>query len=54
MVVAVLVEVFVPLTEFSIHPEAPLSFITATEEDGPTATVINLDRVLVKSRAKAE
>lgn len=51
---SILKEVFVPLAELAIHPEAPDTLIWAGQKDAPAAAVINLDGVLVKSRAKAE
>ena len=54
MVVAVLVKIFVTLTKLTVHPEAPLSFITACQNNAPTAAIIHFDRVLMVSRAKAD
>ena len=48
------VEILVSLTELPVDPETPLVFVTTCQEDGPTAAVVNFDRVLVMSRAKAE
>jgi hypothetical protein len=53
MMMTMLVEVFVPLAELAIHPEAPDTLVTSGEKDGPSTTVVNLDTMLVESRAKA-
>lgn len=47
------IEILVSFSEPAIDPESPNAGFWAGEHYGPTTTIIDLDRMTVKSRAKA-
>lgn len=53
MMVSVYVKVFIAFPESAIDPESPLTGFWASEHYSPTTPIINLNRMAMKSRAKA-